>query len=184
MKAWGGHRIFSFRLLRRSDGHERTAFQAREWECPAPRPNERLGDAKLDQRSAQRSFQPWRQSTRVDDADRRACCVSHSIRSLRRSSTSGSGGTVEDISVFPSATSMGRWEGREQKSKWARMLQSKRPELTPLRHWTQNLCIRNVSPRLHCCRALRRGQIVHAPTGSPAHDLLPLFAPHDSGRPN
>src|SRR3982074_2610726 len=41
MKAWGGHRIFSFRLLRRSDGHERTAFQAREWECPAPRLNER-----------------------------------------------------------------------------------------------------------------------------------------------
>jgi hypothetical protein len=35
MKAWGGHRIFSFRLLRRSDGHERTDFQAREWECPA-----------------------------------------------------------------------------------------------------------------------------------------------------
>ena len=25
-------------------------------------------------------------------------------------------------------------------------------------------------------------RIVHAPTGSPAHDLLPLFAPHDSGR--
>src|SRR5258705_6779525 len=41
MKAWGGHRIFSFRLLRRSDGHERTAFQARVWECPAPHLSER-----------------------------------------------------------------------------------------------------------------------------------------------
>jgi hypothetical protein len=28
----------------------------------------------------------------------------------------------------------------------------------------------------YCYRALRKGQIVH--------DLLPLFAPHDSGRPN
>ena len=25
---------------------------------------------------------------------------------------------------------------------------------------------------------------MHAPPGSPANDLLPLFAPHDSGRPN
>jgi hypothetical protein len=41
-----------------------------------------------------------------------------------------------------------------------------------------------VSRRLHCCHALRRGQIVHAPAGSPPHDLLPLFAPHDSDRPN
>jgi hypothetical protein len=42
MEAWGGHRIFLFRLLRDSDGHKRTAFQATEWECPASHPNERL----------------------------------------------------------------------------------------------------------------------------------------------
>ena len=36
----------------------------------------------------------------------------------------------------------------------------------------------------HCCRGLRTGQIVHAPDGGPAHDLLPFFAPHDGGRPN
>jgi hypothetical protein len=44
-----------------------------------------------------------------------------------------------------------------------------------------NLCIRNLSSRwLHCCCAC----IVHTPAGSPAHDLLSLFAPHDSVVPN
>jgi hypothetical protein len=40
-----------------------------------------------------------------------------------------------------------------------------------------------MSSWLHCRRALRRGQIMHAPAGSLAHDLLQLFVPHDSGRP-
>jgi hypothetical protein len=43
-----------------------------------------------------------------------------------------------------------------------------------------NLCIGEFASRwLQCCR-----QIVPQPAGAPAHDLLPFFASHDSGRPD
>jgi hypothetical protein len=46
-----------------------------------------------------------------------------------------------------------------------------------------NLCIRNLCSRwLHCCRAFRRGQIVHGPAGIPRSAAT--LAPHDSVRPN